>query len=77
MRQFRPPSCAADALRPTPDRLLAELNLLGYLFESLVLRDLRTYAQAADSGVLHYRDDTGLVVDAILETADGRWGHLK
>ncbi len=76
-RHFVDPSLACAALRATPDRLLADLNALGLLFESLVVRDLRVYAQAADATVLHYRDNTGLEVDAIVETADGRWAAFE
>jgi uncharacterized protein len=72
-RHFVDPSLAVAALRATPDRLLGDLNLLGLLFESLVVRDLRIYAQAADAQVLHYRDSSGLEVDAIIEAGDGRW----
>jgi uncharacterized protein len=72
-RHFVDPSLAVAALRATPDRLLGDLNLLGLLFESLVIRDLRIYAQAADAQVLHYRDSSGLEVDAIIEAGDGRW----
>jgi predicted AAA+ superfamily ATPase len=72
-RHFVDPSLAVAALRATPHRLLGDLNLLGFLFESLVVRDLRVYAQAADAQVLHYRDSGGLEVDAIVETGDGRW----
>ncbi len=76
-RHFVDPSLAAGALRATPQRLLADLNLLGLLFESLVVRDLRVYAQAADGRVLHYRDNTGLEIDIIVELADGRWGAFE
>lgn len=76
-RHFVDPSLAAAALRATPERLLADLNLLGLLFESLVVRDLRVYAQASDATVLHYRDNTGLEVDAIVEVADGRWAAFE
>jgi hypothetical protein len=41
------------------------MNLLGFLFESLVVRDLRVYAQIVDAEVLQYRDNTGLEVDAV------------
>ena len=41
------------------------------LFESLVLRDLRVYAGAHDGEVYHYRDNTGLEVDAVVETPPG------
>jgi uncharacterized protein len=76
-RHFVDPSLAAAALRATPERLLADLNSLGFLFESLVVRDLRVYAQACDAAVLQYRDNTGLEVDAIVEIADGRWAAFE
>ena len=47
--------------------------MFGFLFESLVIRDLRIYAQANDAEVYHYRDNTGLEVDAIVEAGNGRW----
>jgi uncharacterized protein len=72
-RHFVDPSLAVAALRAVPDRLLGDLRLLGLLFESLVVRDLRVYAQAADASVLQYRDSGGLEVDAIVEAGDGRW----
>jgi uncharacterized protein len=76
-RHFVDPAIAVAVLRATPDRLLADLNLLGFLFESLVVRDLRIYAQPMDAQVLHYKDGTDLEVDAIVECADGRWGAVE
>ncbi len=76
-RHFVDPSLAVAALRATPERLLKDLNLLGFLFESLVVRDLRIYAQAADAQVLQYRDNTGLEIDAVVESADGRWAAFE
>jgi hypothetical protein len=76
-RHFVDPSLAAAALRVTPERLLGDLELMGFLFESLVVRDLRVYAQARDAQVLHYRDNTDLEVDAIVEAADGVWGAFE
>jgi predicted AAA+ superfamily ATPase len=76
-RHFVDPSLAAAALRATPETLLADLNFFGLLFESLVIRDLRVYAQAADGAVYHYRDSTGLEVDVIVEMGDGRWGAFE
>ncbi len=76
-RLFVDPSLAVAALRATPKRLLQDLNLLGFLYEALVIRDLRVYAQAVDAQVLQYRDNTGLEVDAIVETADGRWAAFE
>lgn len=76
-RHFVDPSLAVATLRATPERLLGDLNYLGFLFESLVVRDLRVYAQASDAQVLHYKDNTDLEVDAIIETADGRWAAFE
>ncbi len=39
---------------------MREVDTLGLMFESLVVRDLRVYAQAMDADVFHYRDNTGL-----------------
>ena len=72
-RHFVDPSLAVAALRTGPERLLADLNFFGLLFESLVVRDLRVYSSVYDGEVLHYRDNTGLEVDAIVETAAGNW----
>lgn len=77
VRHFVDPSLAVAALVATPDRLLADLEFLGLLFESLVIRDLRAYAQAADAEVFHYREKDGLEVDAVVETADGRWAAFE
>ena len=77
VRHFADPSLAVAALGITPDRLLADLAFFGFLFESLVIRDLRVYAQAADARVCHYREKDGLEVDAIVETADGRWAAFE
>ncbi len=76
-RHFVDPSLAVAALGATPERLLREIRLLGFLFESLVIRDLRIYAQAAEASVLQYRDSGGLEVDAIVETLDGRWAAFE
>jgi len=53
--------------------LLKDLRFFGFLFESMIVRDLRIYAQASDAKVSHYRDNTGLEIDAIVEAVDGRW----
>lgn len=72
-RHFVDPSLAVAALGATPELLLGDLSLLGTLFESLVYRDLSIYARANDASVYHYRDNTGLEVDAIVETRLGDW----
>lgn len=72
-RHFVDPSLAVAALKATPEQILRDLRLFGFIFESLVIRDLRIYAQAADGFVSQYRDSSGLEVDAIVESLDNRW----
>ena len=76
-RHFVDPSLAVAALRTSPKPLLADLNFLGHLFESLVVRDLRAYAQPCDAQVLHYRDNNGHEADAVVQAADGRWAAFE
>jgi len=77
VRHFVDPSLAVAALGASPDRLVRDLRLLEQLFESLVVRDLRIYAQANDAEVFRYRDHTGLEMDAILQRRDGGWAAIE
>ena len=76
-RQFVDPSIAVAALDAGPDSLLHDFAWFGLLFESMVIRDLRVYAQAMGARVYHYRDNTGLEVDAIVEAGPGRWAAFE
>jgi len=75
-RHFVDPSLAVSALRADPAALLRDLNLLGFLFESLVIRDLRIYSQSSRGEVRQYLDNKGLEIDAVVEF-DGRWGAFE
>ena len=72
-RHLVDPSLAAATLRAGPERLWRDLGYLGQAFESLVVRDLRVYADAGDAAVYHYRDSNGHEIDAVVEHGDGRW----
>lgn len=63
------PSLAAAAMGAGTDALLRDPNTLGFLFESLVVRDFRIYADPLDGEVLHHRDSNGVEVDVIVETS--------
>ncbi len=77
-RHFVDPSLAVAATGTvSSEALMRELEYLGSLFESLVIRDLRVFAQPLDGSVFHYRDRTGLEADAIVELADGRWAAFE
>lgn len=75
-RHFVDPSLAAAAIGFTPDRLLKDLKYLGFLFESMVFRDLSVYARACDARVFHYLDNT-LEVDAVVQNRAGNWCALE
>ena len=75
-RHFVDPSLAVAALRADPDRLVHEVDTLGLLFESLVVRDLRVYAQAMGASVMHYQEQRA-EADAIVECPDGRWAAFE
>ncbi len=55
---------------------MRDLNFMGLLFESMVIRDLRIYAQALDGDVMHYQDSGDVEVDAIVQTGDS-WGAFE
>ena len=76
-RYFVDPSLATAALRASPDGLVADLEALGLLFESLVIRDLRVYAGAFDADVMYYRDSKGLEADAIITQGAGDWAAVE
>lgn len=67
------PSLTVAALATGVDALIDDLAFAGRLFESMALRDLLVYVAANGCSLSHYRDSSGLEVDAILEHPDGRW----
>lgn len=67
------PALAIAGIRGSPSALLADLKSFGFIFESLVARDLRIYGQRLEAQLLHYRDSAGTEVDEIVSLPDGRW----
>jgi predicted AAA+ superfamily ATPase len=72
-RHFTDVSLAVAALGADENSLLNDLKFTGFLFESLVTHELRVYGQANDANVYHYRDSSGLEVDAIVQKYNGDW----
>ena len=64
---FRRSLTGCRSSRATRATLKADLKALGLLFESLVVRDLRVYSQVFRGELFHYRDESGLEVDAIVD----------
>jgi len=71
------PSLAAAALNAGTERLLSDLNTMGLLFKSLVVRDSRVYVEPLDAAVHYYRDSSDLEVDVVIQCRDGRWGAIE
>ncbi len=76
-RYFVDPSIATAALGASPADLLKDLNTMGLLFETLAVRDLRTYADELNGEVSHYRDSNGLECDAIIHLRNGQYGLIE
>ncbi len=76
-RQFVDPSIATAILRANADSILDDFNYFGFLFESLVARDLRIYAQAIDGDIFHYRDKDNLEADLVIRLNDDRWAAVE
>jgi len=72
-RHFVDPSLPCAILRLTTESLLKDLEFFGFLFESLVERDLFTYAEAMNGALYHYQDYQGNEIDSVIEREDGRW----
>src|SRR5690606_38047637 len=76
-RHFVDPSLAVAALAANPTSLTEDLEYMGLLFESLVVRDLRVYGQPLEATISHYRASDGSEVDAIISLPDGNWAAVE
>ena len=72
-RHFADPSLACALLGATPEKLLGDLNTLGFLFEAFCERDLRIYAESFDAELYHYQDYNNNEIDAVIELKNGNW----
>lgn len=73
-RYFIDSSIGIAALGIGPGDLLQELNIMGLMFETMCVRDLRVYAEALGGELLHYRDRTGLECDTVIHLRNGSYG---
>ena len=71
------PALACAALGVNADRLAKDPEFFGQVFESLVTRDVRSMVEARFGRTYHYRDNTGLEVDLILEFEDRTWAAVE
>ena len=72
-RHFVDPSLVCALLNVTKEKLLSDFEFLGFVFESLVLRDLLTYVDGFNAKLYHYQDYSNDKMDAVIELEDGEW----
>ena len=76
-RYFTDPSITAAALNMGENDLLDDTETFGFVFETLVIRDLKAYSQMLDADVFHYRDSSGLECDAVLHCKNGKYALIE
>lgn len=77
-RHFIDPSLACSLLGIKQKQLINDLELFGFMFEALVIRDLRIYIEYLGGNIYHYHDNnTGEEIDAIVELRDGTYGAIE
>lgn len=77
-RHLVDPSLCCASLHLTVQKLLNDHETFGLLFEALVVRDLRIYAEFLDGRLYHFRDNTsGDEIDAIIEFNDGSYAAFE
>ncbi len=76
-RHFIDPSIGAAALGLTPQSLFKDITTFGFLFESLVIRDLRIYCDTIGAQVYKYRDSKKREADAVIQFSDGSWALIE
>lgn len=72
-RHFADPSMACALLNLTEDKLINDLETFGFLFESLVIHDLKVYADSFNAKCYHYQDYQNKEIDQVIELEDGSW----
>ena len=76
-RHFVDPSIASSALGVGPKGLFLDMKTFGFLFESLVIRDLRIYCDTLNAFVYHYKDQLDREADAVIQFRDGSWALVE
>ena len=72
-RHFADPSIAAALLNLSEEKLINDLETFGLLFEALVERDLKVYAESMGAKTYHYQDYLNREIDQLIELEDGDW----
>lgn len=76
-RHFTDPSIGAAALGITPEGIFRDITTFGLLFESLVVHDLRVYADTIGAHIYKYRDSKKREADVVIQFHDGSWALVE
>ena len=77
-RHLADPSLSCASLRLSSEMLMNDHGTFGLMFEALVERDLRIYADYLEGHLYHFRDNSsGDEVDAIIEFKDGSYAAFE
>ncbi|MDY0016169.1 MAG: DUF4143 domain-containing protein, partial [Bacteroidales bacterium] len=76
-RNLVDPSIAVAALGASPEYFAKDFKTLGFLFESLCIRDLKVYSSSMRGSMSYYHDRYGLEADGVLNLEDGRYALLE
>lgn len=76
-RNLIDPSIAVAALGLNPAYFNTDFKTLGFLFESLCIRDLKIYSAKLNGELSYYHDRYGLEADAVLHLKDGRYALIE
>lgn len=73
-RHFADPSIACALLNISEEeKLINNLETFGFLFEAMVERDLKIYANSFNAKCYHYQDYQNREIDSVLELENGEW----
>lgn len=73
-RHFADPSMACSLLNiKEENKLINDLETFGFLFEAMVERDLKVYADSFNAKCYHYQDYQDKEVDSVIELENGEW----
>jgi len=76
-RNLIDPSVAVASLGLSPEYFNTDFKTLGFLFESLCIRDLKIYSSNMNGDMSYYHDRYGLEADGVLHLKDGRYALLE
>ena len=73
-RHFADPSIACSLLNIREEnKLINDLETFGFLFEAMVERDLKVYADSFNAKCYHYQDYQDKEIDSVIELNNGEW----